>query len=265
MMRRHVDHCTCQDITVKRIALSIGAAACVVVLLAGCAVSETAGKQATYHLQMGLSHLGENDVTGALVEFTEAEKIEPDNHELQNYLGLVYFRKNRLEIAEKKYQQALALKPDFSDARNNLGVTYLEMRRWDEAIYQFKLVTEDIFYQNQAAAQINLALAYSGKGDHQQALLLLRSLVGTNPRDPRVRFNLGRVYFALDKLELAVGEYRKAVDLFPDYANAHYQLALAAMKLKDTRTATIAFREVLRIAPESEIGQLSREYLDLLK
>ncbi|HEY5974268.1 MAG TPA: tetratricopeptide repeat protein [Geobacteraceae bacterium] len=249
----------------KRIARSIGAAACVALLFAGCAVSKSASKQASYHFQMGQSHLGENDITGALVEFTEAEKLDPDNYELQNYLGLVYFRKNKLEIAEKKYLKSLSLKPDFSDARNNLGVTYLELRRWDEAIYQFKLVTEDIFYQNQAAAQINLALAYSGKGDHQQALLQLRSLVGTNPRDPRVHYNLGKVYFALDKLELAIGEYRKAVDLYPDYVNAHYQLALVAMKLKDNRTATTAFREVLRIAPESEIGQLSREYLDLLK
>jgi type IV pilus assembly protein PilF len=89
--------------------------------------------------------------------------------------------------------------------------------------------------------------------------------VGKSPADPRARVYLGRVYFAMDKPELAVGEFRKALQLNNSYANAHYYLALAQVKLKDGAAAKSSFREVLRIAPDSEIGQLSREYLDLLK
>jgi Tfp pilus assembly protein PilF len=233
-------------------------------MLAGC-MGAASQKQASYHYQMGLSYLGENNVTSALVEFTKAEKIDADNHELMNYLGVVYFRKNKLDISESKYLRAIALKPDYSDARNNLGVTYLEMKRWDDAIYQLKLVTEDIFYQNQAAAGINLALAYYGKGDFNQALAILRSLLVNYPADPVVRFTMGKVYYAMDKMDLAVGEYRKAIDMYGDYAQAHYHLALATVKLGDNRGAAKSFREVVRIAPDSEIGQLSREYLELLK
>lgn len=234
-------------------------------IIAGCAIGAASRKQASYHYQMGLSYLGENNVTGALVEFTQAEKIDPDNHELMNYLGLVYYRKNKLEISEKKYLRAIALKPDYSDARNNLAVTYLEMKRWDDAIYQLKLVIEDIFYQNQAAAGINLALAYYGKGEFQQSLAILRPLAGNNPTDPRIRFTMGRVYYAMEKMDLAVGEYRKAIEIYADYAQAHYNLALATMKQGDNRGAAKSFREVVRIVPDSEIGQLSREYLQLLK
>lgn len=233
-------------------------------LIAGC-VTDAAQKQASYHYQMGLSYMGENNITGALVEFTNAEKIDPDNHELMNYLGLAYFRKNKMDVSEKKYLRAIALKPDYSEARNNLAVTYLEMRRWDDAIYQLKLVMEDIFYQNQAAAGINLALAYYGKGDFPQALAILRPMAGTYPTDPRIRFTMGRVYYAMEKMDLAVGEYRKAIDMYGDYAQAHYNLALASMKMGDNRGAARSFREVVRIVPDSEIGQLSREYLQLLK
>ncbi len=234
-------------------------------LIAGCAIGSASKKQATYHFQMGLSYLGENNVTGALVEFTEAEKIEPDNHELQNYLGLVYFRKNKFDVSEKKYLRAIALKPDYSDARNNLAVTYLEMKRWDDAIYQLKLVSDDIFYQNQAAAGINLALAYYGKGDFTQALATLRPLAANNPTNPIIRFTMGRVYYAMEKMDLAVGEYRKSIEMYADYAQAHYNLALATMKQGDRRGAAKSFREVVRIAPDTEIGQLSKEYLQLLK
>ena len=49
------------------------------------------------------------------------------------------------------------------------------------------------------------------------------------------------------------------------YANAYFNLGLAQVKLKESAAARRAFQEVIRIAPDSEIGQLSREYLDLLK
>lgn len=234
-------------------------------LISACALSEASKKQASYHFQMGMSYLGENNVTGALVEFTEAEKIDPDDPELMNYLGLSYFRKNKFELAEQKYLKSIALKPNYSEARNNLGVNYLEMKRWDEAIHHLRVVTDDIFYQNQEAANINLGLAYFGKGDYPQALSVLRSVVGNYPRSARARITLGRLYFATDKVELSIIEYKKALELNRDYVNAYYNLALSYLKTKENTAALAAFREVLRLAPDSELGQLSREYIDLLK
>lgn len=221
--------------------------------------------RATYHYQMGQSFYAENNFTGALQEFSEAEKLTPKDPTLLNDLGLAYFRKGRYDLAEAKYLKAIKLRPGYSEARNNLGVNYLELKRWDDAIAQFKLVQEDIFYQGQESALINLGLAYLGKGDYQQALAVLRGAVGRNPSDPRIRLHLGRVYFAMDRTELAVAEYKKALELNGSYASAYYHLGLAQVKLQDSRAARGAFKEVIRIAPDSEIGQLSREYLDLLK
>ncbi|HBG07749.1 MAG: hypothetical protein A2075_10590 [Geobacteraceae bacterium GWC2_58_44] len=231
----------------------------------GCALSEAQKNRFVYHYQMGQSFYAENNFTGALQEFTEAEKLTPEDPALLNHLGLTYFRKGHYDLAERKYLVALELKPGYSEARNNLGVNYLEMKRWDDAIAQFKLVQDDIFYQGQEGAHINLGLAYLGKGEYQQALAVLRGAVGRNGGDPRTRIHLGRVYFALDRTELAVEEYKKALELNGSYANAYYYLALAKVKLKEPGAARSAFKEVVRIAPDSEIGQLSREYLDLLK
>jgi tetratricopeptide (TPR) repeat protein len=240
-------------------------AALALLMLAGCALGSAASKQATYHFQMGLSYLGENNIPGALGELTEAEKLDPDNHELQNFLGVAYFKKNRFEMSEKKYLRAIALKPNYSDARTNLAVTYLEMKRWDDAIYQLKLVADDIFYQNQSAAGINLALAYYGKGDFKQAMATLRPLAAAYPLDPMIHYNIGRVYYATDKIDLAVSEYRRAIELYPNYAQAHYSLGQASMKQGDKKNAVKHFKEVMKIAPDTEMAQLSREYLDLLK
>jgi type IV pilus assembly protein PilF len=231
----------------------------------GCALSQADKNRSVYHYQMGQSLYAESNFTAALQEFTEAEKLTPKDPVLLNDLGLTYFRKGHYELAETKYLKALALKPNYSEARNNLGVNYLEMKRWDDAIKQLKLVQEDIFYSGQDSAAINIGLAYLGKGAYQQALTELRAAVARNASDPRARLSLGRVYFALDRGELAIEEYRKALELNRSYANAYYHLALAEVKLKQEEKARASFKEVLRIAPDSEIGQLSREYLDMLK
>ena len=236
-----------------------------VFLVSGCALNGAQKNRSMYHYQMGQSFYAENNFSAALLEFCEAEKLTPKDPALLNDLGLTLFRKGRFDLAEVKYLRALELKPGYSEARNNLGVNYLEMKRWDDAIAQFQLVQNDIFYQNQDDTAINMGLAHLGKGDYQQALTLLRAAVGRRPGDPRTRLHLGRVYFSLDKTELAIEEYQKALQLNRSYASAYYYLALAQVKLKDVGAAIGAFKEVLRIAPDSEIGQLSREYLDLLK
>jgi Tfp pilus assembly protein PilF len=230
-----------------------------------CAMSEGTRKKASYHFQMGESYLREQNITAALVEFTEAEKFVPDDPELLNFLGIVYFRKGKYDIAEKKYLRALELKPSFSEARNHLAVNYMEMQRWDDAILHLKTVTDDLFYQGQEAAAINLGLAYLGKGEGETALGVIRSAVTNYPRNPQVRVTLGRIYFSLNKIDLAVDEFRRAVELSKRYINAHYYLGLVLMKATDNDAARESFKEVVRLAPDSSIGRQAREHLDILK
>jgi tetratricopeptide (TPR) repeat protein len=219
----------------------------------------------TYHLQMGMSKLGEKNPTGALVELTEAERLYPNDPDLLFYLGRAYFEKRKYLLAEEKYLRLLKLKPANSSARNDLGVTYLELQRWDDAVSQFKLVLDDIFYQGHNEARLNLGLAYYGKGDYAKALEEFRPLLIASSRDPRPRYHIGRVYLATGKTELALAELNRTVEIFPGFVPAHYQLALAYQKDGKSSQARNAFSEVVRLAPDSELGQLAREQLHQMK
>ena len=238
-------------------------------VIAGCATGrdQRMGKSnpAAYHYQMGLGYLGEHNFTGALVELTEAEKFDPDNPELLYNLGLAYIGKKRPDLAEQRLQRALILKPNYTTARNDLGVAYLELKRWDNAIQQFKIVKDDIFYENSEDATINLGLAYLGKGDYPKALEELRSVAAGNPRNPVIRLSLGRVWFAMDKTEQAIAEYKKALEIYREYGDAHYYLGLAYLKLNNIDAARTYFKETVRIIPETERGHSAMGYLELLK
>lgn len=230
-----------------------------------CALSEKSRKQAAYHSQMGESYLREQNITSALVEFTKAEEYLPDDPAVLNFLGIVYFNKGKYEIAELKYLKAIKNNPSFSEARSHLAVNYMEMQRWDDAIRQLKIVTDDLFYQGQDSAAINLGLAYLGKGDGENALKTMRAAATIYPRNYQVRATLGRVYFFLNKVDLAIDEFKRSIELAGGYVNAHYFLGLAFMKKKEDDAARNSFREVVRLAPDSGLGRQAREHLDLLK
>lgn len=220
---------------------------------------------AAYHYQMGLSYLGERNYTSALVELTEAEKLDPDNPDLLYNLGMAYIGKRRPDLAEPRLQKAIMLKPHNSAARNDLGVAYLELKRWDSAIQQFKIAKDDIFYEGSENATINLGLAYLGKGDYPKAQEELRAVAAVNPRNPVVHLSLGRVLFAMEQTEQALTEYKKALTIYNDYGAAHYYAGLAYLKLNNMSAARASFKEAVRIMPDTEMGRSSQEYLDLLK
>lgn len=238
-------------------------------IASGCAhgrASQTAKPNpASYHYQMGLSYLGERNYTSALIDLTEANKLDPDNPEVLYSLGMAYMGKKRPDLAESMLQRAIILKPDYSVARNDLGVAYLELKRWENAIQQFKIVKDDLFYENNSNATINLGLAYLGKGDYQKALEELRPVAAMNPRNPVVRLSLGRVMFAMGKSDQAIIEYNKALEIYRDYGAAYYYLGQAQLKLNSLDAARAAFKDAARLTPDTELGRAALGYLDLLK
>lgn len=236
-----------------------------VFFVSGCALTEASKRKATYHYQMGVSYLGEGDHTKALIELTEAENLTPNDPELLYYLGKTYVLKKRPDLAEPKFLRAIELRPAYSEAKNELGVLYLQKKRWDDAYRLFKEVSEDLFYLHPEYAQVNMGVALLGKGDAARALNILRTAAVNHPQFPQARLYLGRAYAAADKTDLAIVEYKAAIRLFGDYADAYYHLALAYMKKGENRAAVSSFGEVVRIAPDSELGRLAREYLDVLK
>ncbi len=238
-------------------------------LVSGCVSGRGQGNTnpnpASYHYQMGLSYLGERNYSSALFDLTEAEKLDPENPDVLYNLGMAYIGKKRPDLAEAKLLKAIQLKANFSVARNDLGVAYLDLKRWDSAIHQFKIVKDDLFYDSNENATINLGLAYLGKGDYQNALKELQGVIALNPRNPVVRLSLGRVWFAMDKSDQAVAEYTKALEIYRDYGAAHYYLGQVQLKLNRINAARASFKEAVRLIPESELGRAALEYLDLVK
>ncbi len=234
---------------------------------AGCATSPKVPKAppGQSHYMLGLSYLRQQNVTGALKEFIEAEKLDPLNSDYQNALAQAYHLKKAHSEAEAHYLKALEVSADNPEIQNNLAALYLNTGRHDEAIDYFRKASSNILFGQQELALTGLGVALLKKGDYLEAVTAFKEAIMRNRSYPLPYVRLGDTYLAMGKADMALEEYQRALMLAPDYQEAHYQTGLAYMKINERQKAAKSFSEVVRIDSGTEFGRQASDFLRLLE
>jgi len=81
---------------------------------------------------------------------------------------------------------------------------------------------------------------------------LLRKEIESDPKDVKLRIELGSLYHKNGLLLEALDEYRIAIGIDPNDFDAHSKSALIYLKINDLINAESAFRSALHIKPDSE-------------
>jgi len=96
---------------------------------------------------------------------------------------------------------------------------------------------------------LNEALALERQGDYDAALTSYRLALRDHPNDPKILQNMAIAYSRTQRLEDAIRCYRKALQLAPELAGAHYGLAFLLLKREDRAGAVKHLDEFLNMAP----------------
>ena len=113
---------------------------------------------------------------------------------------------------------------------------------------------------------LNKAVTLSGKASNGERLLiqateagananptkqkeLLEQLVAAYPNDERAHFNLGGYYFGQQDFTQAIGHYKKATELAPDYSTAWNILGYAYRQNQAYADAENAFKKYIELIP----------------
>jgi Tfp pilus assembly protein PilF len=217
------------------------------------------------HYMLGDSYLRSGDPTSALREFLQAEKIEPDDVDLQDGLGHVYLLKKAYLKSEQHYKYALKLEPDNPQTQNNLAALYLKMERYADAIVYFRQAAHNLLFARPEVSWTGLGLAEFKRGNHAAALTAFDEAITINWRYPEVYVQRGDVYFDLGQVDKAIADYKIALNHAPNYVSAHYNLAIALMKNRDAAGAIVHFEQVTILAPDSQLSHQSKTFLRVLK
>ncbi len=234
--------------------------------LVGCAEPQkSSSQQEDVHYILGVSYLQEGDASRAMQEFHMAHKSDVHNADVLVGLGRAYQLKGAFTEAEGYYLQALQLRPNNSLIENNLGDLYLNMQRPDDAIHYFGKAASNMMFTCSEVSLTGLGYAHFQKREYLEAVNAYRKALAQNPRYDEAHLRLGETYYALGKTDRALGEFQQALKLNGNNIRTHFQLGLVHMKVGNPGEAVQYFRNVVKLAPSSELGEQAEHYLELLQ
>jgi len=157
----------------------------------------------------------------------EALRIQPDDIDLLNALGVSVWRQGRPAEAEDIFRRAIAIKPDAAYLWTNLGLFQAEQDRNAEAADSFRAAVRlepDAF-----VARMNLGIALSDLGKFAEASEWLDAALALEPNSPEALQNVGMNLSRQMRWAEAVPYYERAKELQPD--NPALRAALACVLL----------------------------------
>ena len=162
-------------------------------------------------------------------------QARPLDAEANGNLGMLLQALDQTETAEVCYQRAHHLDPRRFQWAYYLGlVQALKGRNAEAAASLRAAIAIDPGY---VPARIRLAEVLVGLGGLDESRQVCESLLKDNPQVAPAWYWLGRIASARGRLPEAEEHYRKACQLWPTYATAHYALALSCQKLGHTAEA----------------------------
>lgn len=161
------------------------------------------------------------------------------------------YRAGRNAAAVPELRQAVKETPDSYDSHYLLALTLTETGELKDAIEEFKkaiaLATQD---DSKIVAYYNMANVYFDLRDYQNAADAYQSALKIDDKLSKIRNNLGLAFAGMKRLSEAAAEFKRAVDLKPRYAEAHYNLGVAHLQLGEKPQAELESQALQAINPE---------------
>jgi len=113
---------------------------------------------------------------------------------------------------------------------------------------------------------VDRAMAALERKKFSEAQKILNRLMQTDPEYHMVLYGMG-VFFAMQKqYDTAIEYFKKAVDAFPVFVEAHYNLAVAYKSIFDIANMIRAFRNVLDLTqPGTEYYESARDMIQMVE
>ncbi len=164
--------------------------------------------------------------------------------------------------AQRQLQQAVALSPWLGYAWLRLGIVTWQLGEHDAAITAVRrAVLRD---PNSRAAAVHLGHMLLAVGRFEELQKAAQRLQVLEPSDPQGWFLEAMAWQKLHDSARAKLLYQQAVQQFPDYYPAWFNLAQSQSQEGDRAGAVISYQKFLQTAPEGHVGAraTARAYLD---
>jgi len=175
------------------------------------------------YLDRGLSFLNAEYYDLAILSFQNIIQVNPDNEIAHFFLGAAYQKKKLLDQAEKEFKMVLVLNPSHLGVHNQIGLIHYERGKFDPALEEFKLALAQAEYTE---VYYNLSLTYDKKSMRKEALAAIVKALQLDPNYAEAHNHAGNLFLAQGNLLTAAVHFKHAVQLDPRNSLAFNNLGL---------------------------------------
>jgi tetratricopeptide (TPR) repeat protein len=181
------------------------------------------------------------------VKFKAAVELNPRVADVQRNLGTCFFQMNQLAQALGPLRQAVTLDPADLRARYQLGNSLLLLHRPGEAEPELEFVHSKLPGDEQTL--FALVKLYQEKQDQEKAAAAFHELQEAHPGSVFVHILTGESYDIQGRTQDAIAEFRKAISLAPEMPRLRFDLGFLLWADNKLDEAVAELREELRVNP----------------
>jgi tetratricopeptide (TPR) repeat protein len=163
----------------------------------------------------GLIFYETENIPEAVKAMRKALEYDRNYWQAHNYLGLIHLRQND-PLAVDYYETAIRLFPENLEIRLNAGLAYQEFNQPEKAIqmYDYIIETDSSIYH----AFFNKGYVYLELlEDYPHAIAAFTKAIKLDPESYPAYYNRGFSYELMGNLAAAEADYRKALEIMPNY------------------------------------------------
>ena len=202
----------------------------------------------------------QGDYNQAIEVYNKLISMAPNIPDLYSNLANIYYIKGEFDLAISHYQTAITLNPNkswTSVIAQTMGFVYQENKSDPDAAisaYQtaYVLTPEDI------DIYVNLGSAFYDKEDYNNALAVYRQALELQPHNPKIHCNLGFLYWGKADTEEAIKSYELAIKYNDKYDIAYNNLGVIYLDdLGRVNKAIELFKKAVEVNPSYALAHFN--------
>ena len=210
-------------------------------------ISQETREQAQIIFQNGLSLLQQGKPDEADQFFSEAHKLDPNNVDALNLLGIRAYQKQDHKSAIDFLSRANLISPQSAQTLSNLGLVHNALFEYAEALPYFTLAIN--CDPNIPETHNNHGNTLKGLGRIEEANRAYERAIALRPNYAEALSNQGVLSLEAGKVDKAISLFERAIQANPRLATPYNNLGNAFTQIKYYEDAFQCFEKALQINP----------------